>query len=30
MKHRFTIDFTAEKLGRPHIMRFGAKSLYAS
>ena len=27
---RFAIDFTAEGLGRPHIMRFGAKSLYAS
>jgi len=24
----FTIDFTAEKLGRPHQMRFGAYSLY--
>ncbi len=27
---RFTIDFTAEELGRPHLMRFGAASLYAS
>ncbi len=26
---KFTIDFTAEKLGRPHQMRFGAYSLYA-
>jgi selenium-binding protein 1 len=30
LKHRFTVDFTAEALGRPHIMRFGAKSLYGS
>lgn len=30
LKHRFTVDFTAEELGRPHIMRFGARSLYAS
>ncbi len=29
LKELFTIDFTAEKLGRPHIMRFGAYSLYA-
>jgi len=27
---RFAIDFIAAKLGRPHIMRFGARSLYAS
>jgi selenium-binding protein 1 len=27
---RFEIDFTAEKLGRPHIMRFGSRSLYGS
>jgi selenium-binding protein 1 len=27
---RFEIDFMAEKLGRPHIMRFGARSLYGS
>ena len=26
---RFAIDFIAEKLGRPHQMRFGAYSLYA-
>ena len=26
---KFAIDFTAEKLGRPHQMRFGAHSLYA-
>jgi selenium-binding protein 1 len=25
MTHRFTIDFTELKLGRPHIMRFGAR-----
>ncbi len=25
---KFGIDFVAEKLGRPHIMRFGAYSLY--
>jgi len=30
LKHRFTIDFNQEGLGRPHIMRFGAKSLYES
>ncbi len=30
LTERFAIDFTAEKLGRPHIMRFGARSLYAS
>jgi len=29
LTHRFTVDFNAEALGRPHIMRFGAKSLYA-
>lgn len=26
---RFEIDFMAEGLGRPHIMRFGSRSLYA-
>ena len=26
LKHRFSLDFTAAKLGRPHIMRFGARS----
>jgi selenium-binding protein 1 len=26
---KFAIDFTREKLGRPHQMRFGAHSLYA-
>jgi selenium-binding protein 1 len=26
---RFAVDFTAERLGRPHIMRFGAHALYA-
>jgi selenium-binding protein 1 len=30
LKHRFSIDFNEEGLGRPHIMRFGAKSLYSS
>ncbi len=30
LTHRFTVDFTAEALGRPHIMRFGARSLYGS
>jgi selenium-binding protein 1 len=27
---RFEIDFTKEKLGRPHMMAFGAASLYAN
>jgi len=27
---KFSIDFIKEGLGRAHIMRFGAKSLYAS
>jgi selenium-binding protein 1 len=26
--HRFSVDFRAEELGRPHIMRFGSGSLY--
>ena len=30
LKERFAIDFNEEGLGRPHIMRFGATSLYAS
>jgi len=30
LEHRFTVDFNAEQLGRPHIMRFGSKSLYSS
>ena len=30
LNHRFTVDFTEEALGRPHIMRFGAESLYES
>ncbi len=30
LKLRFGIDFNEQGLGRPHIMRFGAKSLYAS
>jgi len=30
MKPRFQIDFYALNLGRPHIMRFGAESLYAA
>ena len=30
LKHRFTVDFNKLGLGRPHIMRFGAKSLYSS
>lgn len=29
LKETFNIDFTAEKLGRAHQMRFGAYSLYA-
>lgn len=28
LKQQFAIDFTAEKLGRPHQMRFGAYALY--
>ena len=30
LKEQFAIDFTKEKLGRPHIMRFGAYALYAA
>ncbi len=29
LTQRFALDFTEAKLGRPHIMRLGAKSLYA-
>lgn len=29
LKSKFSIDFTTEKLGRPHQMRFGAHSLYS-
>lgn len=28
LTHKFTVDFYKEKLGRSHIMRFGAYSLY--
>jgi methanethiol oxidase len=28
LQPRFAIDFTAEKLGRPHMMAFGAAALY--
>jgi selenium-binding protein 1 len=28
LKKTFAVDFTAEKLGRPHLMRFGSSSLY--
>lgn len=28
LKHRFTVDFKDQGLGRPHIMRFGSASLY--
>jgi selenium-binding protein 1 len=28
LKHEWTIDFLAEKLGSPHQMRFGAYALY--
>ncbi len=30
LTEQFAIDFIAEKLGRPHQMRFGARSLYTS
>lgn len=29
LQEQFAIDFIEAKLGRPHIMRFGARSLYA-
>ena len=28
LTHEFTVDFYEKKLGRPHIMRFGANALY--
>ncbi len=28
LAQRFAVDFNAEKLGRPHLMRFGSASLY--
>ncbi len=28
LQHRFTVDFKAEGIGRPHLMRFGSRSLY--
>ena len=28
LKHRFTVDFTKEKLGRPHLMSFGQEQFY--
>ena len=28
LEEQFSIDFSAEKLGRPHQMRFGAHNLY--
>jgi selenium-binding protein 1 len=28
LTHKFTVDFNKEKLGRSHIMRFGAYRLY--
>ena len=30
LKHRFTVDFAKEGLGRAHLMRFGARSLYGN
>jgi methanethiol oxidase len=30
LTERFAVDFIAKELGRPHIMRFGARSLYGS
>ncbi len=29
LTHKFTVDFRKENLGRSHIMRFGARSLYS-
>jgi selenium-binding protein 1 len=28
LRERFALDFTALKLGRPHVMRFGSRELY--
>jgi selenium-binding protein 1 len=28
LEHKFTVDFHKEKLGRAHLMHFGAYSLY--
>ncbi len=28
LHHRFTVDFTENRLGRPHLMRFGAEHIY--
>jgi len=28
LQKNFDVDFTAEALGRPHLMRFGSRSLY--
>jgi selenium-binding protein 1 len=28
LRDRFALDFTALKLGRPHVMRFGSRDLY--
>jgi selenium-binding protein 1 len=30
LSERFSIDFTKEGLGRPHIMNFGSSALYAN
>ena len=30
LAQKFSIDFIAAKLGRPHQMRFGARALYAA
>jgi selenium-binding protein 1 len=30
LKERFAVDFLEQGLGRPHLMRFGARSLYQS